>query len=78
MDILVKFNDYFSELYLFNVTTNGRNGRYGRILKFIVPRTARYLIEAWGLVEEHITLIMDIILELSTAAGGHSRRGYSD
>ena len=48
MDILVKFNDYFSELYLFNVTTNGRNGRYGRILKFIVPRTARYLIEAWG------------------------------
>ena len=48
MHILVKFNDYFSEQYLFNFTTNGRNGRYGRILKFSVPRTARYLIKAWG------------------------------
>ena len=48
MDILVKVNDYFSELYPFDFTTNGRNGRYGRILKFSVPRTARYLIKAWG------------------------------
>ena len=43
-----KVQDYFSELYPFDFTTNGRNGRYGRILKFIVPRTARYLIKAWG------------------------------
>ena len=48
MHIHVKFNDYFSEQYLFNFTTNGRNGRYGRILKFRVPRTARFLIKAWG------------------------------
>ena len=48
MHIHVKFNDYFSEQYLFNFTTNGRNGQYGRILKFRVPRTARYLIKAWG------------------------------
>ena len=78
MDILVKFNDYFSVLQLYNFTTNGRKGRQGSIQMLRVPTTARYLINAWGLVEEHITLIMDIILELSTAAGGHSRRGYSD
>ena len=48
MRIDVKFNYYFSEQYLFNFTTNGRNGRWGRILKFSVPRTARYLIKAWG------------------------------
>ena len=48
MRIDVKFNYYFSEQYLFNFTTNGRNGRWSRILKFSVPRTARYLIKAWG------------------------------
>ena len=29
-------------------TTNGRKGRYGVIQTFTVPKTARYLIKAWG------------------------------
>ena len=31
-----------------NVTTKGRKGRQGIIQKFTVPRSARYLIKAWG------------------------------
>ena len=45
---LVKFNDYFSVLQLYNFTTNGRKGRQGSIQKLRVPTTARYLIKAWG------------------------------
>jgi len=29
-------------------TTSGRNGRFGPIVTFKVPRSARYLIKAWG------------------------------
>ena len=29
-------------------TTRGRSGRFGTIQKFTVPRSARYLIQAWG------------------------------
>ena len=45
---LVKFNDYFSVLQLYNFTTNGRKGRQGSIQMLRVPTTARYLIKAWG------------------------------
>ena len=29
-------------------TTSGHSGRFGSIQKFTVPRSARYLIKAWG------------------------------
>ncbi|KAL9961345.1 hypothetical protein ACROYT_G030263 [Oculina patagonica] len=38
----------FSALSSFQFTTTGGRGRFGNIQKFIVPRSARYLIKAWG------------------------------
>ena len=29
-------------------TTGGRSGRFGKIQKFVIPRSTRYLIKAWG------------------------------
>ena len=72
-----KSDNYQFTVLPFNFTTNGRKGRQGSIQKFTVPVTARYLIKAWVLGEEHIPLIMEVIVEPTTVERVRSRRGYS-
>ena len=41
-------NTFFLFKGAVNLKTDGRRGRFGTIQTFIVPRTTRYLIKAWG------------------------------
>ena len=42
------FNFFFLFTSVGTLRYNGRRGRFGTIQTFTVPRTARYLIKAWG------------------------------